>query len=85
LIFYAALPFVLSCGRTGKKPGHKGEKIEASSLGLEGKKHCRIRAWMCFQKKRYLDTPSPELGDKAAVCTRILSAGIVSNALRESS
>jgi hypothetical protein len=28
-----------------------------------------------------LDTPSPELGSKAAVCAKILSVGIVSNAL----
>jgi hypothetical protein len=31
-----------------------------------------------------LDTPSPELGSKAAACTTILSGGIVSNALRGS-
>jgi hypothetical protein len=31
-----------------------------------------------------LDTPSLELGSKAAVCITILSGGIVSNALRGS-
>jgi hypothetical protein len=32
-----------------------------------------------------LDTPSPEVGGKAAVCTTILSGGVVSYALRGSS
>jgi hypothetical protein len=30
-----------------------------------------------------LDTPSPELGGKAAVCTTILSGGVVNNVLRK--
>jgi hypothetical protein len=38
-----------------------------------------------FREKRQLDTPSPELGSKTDVYTRILSGSIVNNALRGSS
>jgi hypothetical protein len=54
-IFYAAL----LCGITGKKPDHKGKKIGPFYQGLESKKQCHIRAWMCFQEKKVLGYPQP--------------------------